>query len=93
MYKLACQCNTTLSYVRYTAHIWSQAREHLNFNSAAKSAVEHLYFCSECMEKHFRVYDFIVLNKCCTEYEVKIQEALVIKKQNSKLNRQLYANS
>ena len=44
---------------RYTAHIWSQAREHLNLNSAAKSATkDHVYFCRKYIQKHFSIHDF-----------------------------------
>ena len=33
-----------------------------------------------------------ILKRCNTEYETKIQEALLIKKSKPKLNSQLYAN-
>ena len=33
---------------------------------------------------------FKILKKCVTEYDAKIQEALLIKKLNPKLNKQLY---
>ena len=39
------------------------------------------------------VESFKVLKKCVTEYDTKIQEALVIKKLNSKLNKQLDNNN
>ena len=38
------------------------------------------------------VNNFKVVQKCNNEYETKIQEALFIKKQNPKLNSQLYAS-
>ena len=34
---------------------------------------------------------FKVLKKCVTKYDTKIQEALLIKKLNPKLNKQIYA--
>ena len=37
------------------------------------------------------VESFQLLEKCVTEYDTKIQEALLIKKLNPKLNKQLYA--
>ena len=71
-------------------HLVIRAREYYNFNSTAKSAIKnHVYSCPECIEKHFSVYDFTVLKKCHAENEAKIQEGLVIKKQNPKLNHQL----
>ena len=80
-HKFSCQCNTTLSYIGYTARcLVTRAREHLNFNAAAKSAFKDLvYSCPECIEKHLSVYDFTVLKKRHTEHEAKIQEALAIK--------------
>ena len=38
------------------------------------SAIQHYSMvdvdsCLECIEKHFSVYNFTVLKKCCTEYE------------------------
>ena len=34
---------------------------------------------------------FLILKRCYTEYETKIQDALLIKNINPKLNNQLYA--
>ena len=39
------------------------------------------------------VESFKILKKCVTEYDTKIQEALLIKKLNPKLNKQLYAKA
>ena len=88
-----CQYETALSYIGCTArHLVTRAREHLNFNSAAESAIkDHVYSCFKCIQTHFSVHDFTVLKNCLTEYEAKIQEAVVIKKQNPKLYCQLCA--
>ena len=38
-----------------------------------------------------KMESFKIRKKCATEYDTKIQEALLIKKLNPKLNKQLYA--
>ena len=95
VYKFTCQCDTTLSYAGYIArHLITRAREHLNFNFIVKSAIkDHVYSCFDCFEKHFSVCDCTVLKKCHAEYEAKIQEALLIRKQTPLINRQLYTSA
>ena len=59
-----------------------------------KSAVkEHIQNCSSCSQEQKQdLNSFTVIRKCNTAYEAQIQEALLIKKQNQKLYKQLYAN-
>ena len=54
----------------------------------------HILACERCKSGSLTVNDFKVVQKCSrpNEYETKIQEALIIKKQNPRLNSQLYAN-
>ena len=89
VYKFSCPCDTTISYIGYTTrHLITRAHEHLNLNSIAKSAIQdHIYSCSHCSKT-----DFEVIIKCNTGFEAKIQEALLIKKFNPTLNRQLYSS-
>ena len=74
-------------------HLRSRAREHLNLADInTKSAIkDHLYDCDKCSSMKLSVESFKVLKKCVTEYDTKIQEALLIKKLNPKSNKQLYA--
>ena len=62
---------------------------HSNKDSAVQN---HINVCQSCKDsKHF--FDkFSILKTCNTQYSVKIQEALLIKKHNPKLNTQLYPN-
>ena len=94
VYKFSCPCDTALSYIGYTTrHLITRAHEHLNLNSIAKSAVkDHMYSCSHCSKTGLSVSNFEVIKKCNTGFEAKIQEALLIKKFNSTLNRQLYSS-
>ena len=77
VYKFTYQCDTTLSYVGYTVahHVVTRAREHLNFNSAAKYAIkDQVYSCLECIEKHFSVYDFDVLKNVILNTKQKFKK-------------------
>ena len=94
VYKFFCPCDTAISYIGYTTrHLITRAHEHLNLNSIAKSAVkDHTYSCSHCSKTDLSVSNFEVIKKCNTGFEAKIQEALLIKKFNPTLNRQLYSS-
>ena len=74
-------------------HLGTRAREHLNLADInTKSAIkDHLNDCDKCSSTKHSVESFKIFKKCVTEYDTKIQEALLIKKLNPKLNKQLYA--
>ena len=55
-------------------------------------AKNHILACERCKSGSLTVNDFKVVQKCNNEYETEIQEALFIKKQNPRLNSQLYAS-
>ena len=58
-----------------------------------KSSVEdHIMSCDVCANSKFNVNLFKIINKCNSTLETKIYEVLLIKKHNSQLNRQLFAN-
>ena len=75
-------------------HLSVRIKEHLSDSASNKSAVkEHMQNCnSSSQEQKQDLNSFTVIRKCNTAYEVKIQEALLIKKQNPKLNKQLHSN-
>ena len=91
VYKFNCLFDADYSYIGMTTrHLNVRVREHLH--SKVKSAVgRHIDNCHVCKEKA-GVNDFKIMRACSTEYNIKIQEALLIKKCNPKLNKQLYAN-
>ena len=75
-----------------TRHLAARACKHLVLAGPQKSAIkEHIRACAICREEKYTVNFFQILKSCHTEYETKIQEALLIKKLNPKLNKQLYA--
>ena len=71
----------------------TRAREHLNLaDIKTKSAIkDHLYDCNKSSSTRHSVESFKVLKNCVTEYGTKIQDAVLIKKLNPKLSKQLYA--
>ena len=77
-----------------TRHLGIRANEHLSLQlSSKKTAVkDHLLTSEKCKSESLTVNNFKVVQKCNSEYETNIQEALFIKKQNPKLNSQFYAS-
>ena len=92
VYKFTCSCDTAISCIEYTTrHLITRAYEYLHVNSIAKTAVkDHIYSCSHCSKTDLSVSNFKGIKKFNTGCEAKIQEALLLKKFNPTLNRQLY---
>ena len=92
VYKFNCSCDADLSYIGMTTrHLSVRVREHLH--SKVRSAVgKHIDNCHVCKQKPVDVKDFKIMRACSIEYNTKIQEALLIKKFNPKLNSHLNAN-
>ena len=83
-YKFTSSCNTNVAYIGITTwHLGVRVEESLL--SKKDSAVQkHINGCQS--------RDRSILKTCNTQYSTKIQEAVLIKNHNSKLNAQLYAN-
>ena len=92
VYKFNCSCGADLSYSGMTIlHLSVRVRKYLH--SKVRSVVgKHIDNCHVSKEKPVGVNDFKIMRVCNTEYNIKIQETLLIKKCNIKLNSQLYAN-
>ena len=76
-----------------TRHLSTSVEEHLGFHLKTESSVkEHIMSCDSCSNIKFNVNSFKIIKKCNSNFETKIHEALLIKKHNPKLNRQLFAN-
>ena len=72
-------------------HFGVRVEEHLH--SKKDSAVQkHINVCQSCKNNKHLFHNFSILKTCNTQYSTKIQEALLIKKRNPKLNTRLYAN-
>ena len=73
----------------------TRAKEHLNLGSSVKSKIkDHIIECNLCNKKDMDslMHRFSVIKKCSSDYDCKIHEALLIKKHQPKLNKQLYEN-
>ena len=67
--------------------------KHLGFHLKTESSVkDHIMSCDICANSNFNVNSFKIIKKCDSNFETKIHEALLIKKHNPRLNRQLFAN-
>ena len=91
VYKFTCLCDTNLTYIGKTKrHLAVRSLEHLEFKSEnPKSEVKvHLKSCQTC--QNCSIDNFEVLKKCKNDHENKICEAMFIKSENPKLNKNLF---
>ena len=73
----------------------ARAKEHLNLGSSVKSKIkDHIIECNLCNKKDMNglLHCFSAIKKYSSDYDCKIHEALLIKKHQPKLNKQLYEN-
>ena len=93
VYKFTCQSDSDNFYIGQTQrHIGIRAEDHLNTES--DSAVgDHIRSCNECRDRKsnglMSFQDFTILKSCKSKSEVIFQEALLIKRLNPPMNRQL----
>ena len=93
VYKFTCSRDATETYIGMsTRHLVTRAREHFNLKNNKSAISQHLQKCSTCNTGKFNLSSFCVMKKCRSNFATKIQEALLIKKQNPTMNRQLYEN-
>ena len=80
VYKFFCSCDTNMSYIGMTTrHLGTRIQEHLQVKG--KSAIQdHIDDCQFCNQAYINIDNFKVIRTCNTEYNTKIQEALLIKK-------------
>ena len=93
-YKFICSFDVNVTYIGTSSrHLSIRAGEHLNVSGSGKSAIkDHIRKCSSCKTQPNNMKQFKIIRKCQTSYEAKIHEAVVIKRRNLVLNKQLYAN-
>jgi len=100
VYRFTCLCDTNSSYIGVTIRpLCIRVDEHLNSNQkstkSGDSAIrKHLETCQKCFQETRlnQMEHFEILRQCSTPYSAKIQEALLIKRHNPKLNKQLFNN-
>ena len=94
VYCFSCPCDMGITYIGMSSrHLVVRVKEHLNLNDRRKSAIkDHLLHCSSCSQAEIKLDSFKVLKKCSSEYNAKIHEAFLIKRNKPHLNKQLFAN-
>ena len=91
--KFSCSRDANISYIgMITRHLGIRIQEHLQHKTTKSAIHDHFEICRNCKLNNTDFNGFKVLRICNSEYATKIQEALLIKKHNPQLNRQLYAN-
>ena len=94
VYQFSCLCDSNLTYIGMsTCQLNTRVGEHLGFQLKTESSIkEHIISCDIFSSTRFNVNSFKIIKKCNFNFETKIHKALLIKKHNPKLNRQLFAN-
>ena len=93
VYKFSCSRDANVSYFGVTTlHLGIRIQEDLHHKTTKSAIRDHFETCQYCKLNNTDLKGFKVLRICNSEYATKIQEALLIKKHNPQLNRQLYAN-
>ena len=96
VYKFTCQVDPDISYIGKTKrHLGVRSQEHLNTKTYLKSAVsDHIVACHVCRDSlsngQLTYKNFEILKTGSSDYEIQIIEALLIKKFNPSLNKQLF---
>ena len=97
VYKYTCLSDSDTSYIGKTErHLVTRVNEHLDPKSNHTEVTKHIFDCESCRNcirsKALSVSNFQILKQCGSDYEARINEALLIKKCSPKLNRQLFTN-
>ena len=93
VYKFTCSRDATETYIGMsTRHLLTRAQEHFNLKNAKSAINQHLQNCNTCNTGKLNLSSFCVMKKCRSNFATKVQEALLIKKQNPTMNKKLYEN-
>ena len=88
IYKFSCSVDPGITYIGKTCrHLLIRAGEHLSGDKSAIST--HLSNCSHCTNGA-NINNFKVLKSCFNNFDLDISEALLIKKHQPTLNKQLF---
>ena len=87
VYMFSCRGDSTVNYIGHTNRaLRERVKEHLDGGTAVS---DHISNCSACNSNNISIDDFKILRSCRTKFDTTIYEAMMIKKLNPKLNRQL----
>ena len=99
VYKFNCLCDANICYIGVTSRpLGIRVNEHLNSSQRSTTSEDsairkHLDNCQKCFQdtRSNQMDHFQILRHCPTPYTAKIQEALLIKRHNPKLNVQQFS--
>ena len=68
-----------------------RVKEHCDLGKSTSTAVkQHILNCETCFHSEINLSNFEIVSKCRTDYETRINEALLIKANKPPLNKQLF---
>ena len=71
--------------------VYDTCKQDFELHFILKSSIkDYLFNCEKCRSSKIGLKSFKILRSCANEYETNIYKALLIKKFNPKLNKQLY---
>ena len=83
-------CDANLTYIGKTErHLCVRCLEHVDIEDKTPSAIkDHIFTCETC--RSASIDNFEILQKCKTDWHVKISEAFFIKTEVPQLNKNLF---
>ena len=90
--KFCCLRDANILYIGMTTrNLGTSIQGHLHHKTKKSAIRDHFEICQNCKLNNTDLNGFQVLRICNSEYATKIREALLIKKHNPQLNKQLCA--
>ena len=92
VYKFTCQNDSELTYIGETKrHLSTRVKEHLSLNNPYQNSEvkSHIKNCSQCISLA-SFNSFQIIKKCSDNFNSIINEALLIRRHNPQLNKQMF---
>ena len=92
MYKFTCQNDSGITYIGETKrHLITRVGEHLSLSKGYQSSEvkSHVKNCPNCV-LNASFDSFSIVKKCFNNFDACIHEALLVRRHNPVLNRQLF---
>ena len=87
VYEYKCSYDKSIQYIGFTSRpLVERIKEHLKGKTAVS---DHISNCNVCKNEKITVNNFGILKECRNKFETQISEALLIKRYNPILNKQL----
>ena len=91
VYKFTCPApgDPDTTYIgRTNRSLRERVTEHLNIKKCTTAVSEHISQCESCCNTGVSIDNFEIMRQCQQKWDTPVQEALLIKKETPKLNRQ-----